>query len=119
MKRAESALRQKAMYDSLTALPNRLLFLERMRHGLETLMRRGAKRLGVLFCDIDSFKQVNDDHGHAVGDEVLVQITARLRQTLRPHDTVTQFGGDEFASWFTGSRTTASSRWWPAGCRER
>ena len=97
LKRVESALRRRAMYDSLTALPNRLLFLERLVHALQSMSRRGASRVGLLFCDVDSFKQVNDTHGHLVGDQVLVGVAARLRQAVRPQDTVARFGGDEFA----------------------
>src|SRR5919109_521876 len=83
-----------ALYDSLTGLPNRALFSDRLAHAIE---RRGrAQATAVYFLDLDRFKRINDSLGHAAGDEVLREIAARVQRMLRPDDTVARFGGDEF-----------------------
>ena len=89
----DAALRQ-ALHDPLTDLGNRQLFTDRLQHALA---RRGSKACAVLYLDLDSFKKINDNHGHAAGDAVLVEVSARLRAAVRPEDTVARFGGDEFA----------------------
>ena len=81
-----------AIHDPLTGLPNRTLFIDRLR----TLMSRRGDRIAVLFLDLDNFKVINDSLGHEAGDQVLVTIGHRLRRMLRPSDTVARFGGDEF-----------------------
>ncbi len=93
-RRLEDELRERALSDELTGLPNRVLFLERTRHALE---RREAHPLVVCFLDLDDFKAVNDAHGHGAGDQLLRNIGARLLDNVRPGDTVARFGGDEFA----------------------
>ncbi|HET7460724.1 MAG TPA: EAL domain-containing protein [Longimicrobium sp.] len=95
-KRVEESLLHQAMHDSLTGLPNRHRFMERLG---ESLFRfnQGAGQCAVLFLDLDRFKVVNDSLGHHVGDELLVAIARRLVENVRACDTVARFGGDEFA----------------------
>jgi diguanylate cyclase (GGDEF)-like protein len=98
-KRAETRLAHQALHDPLTDLPNRALFLDRLRVALDRSRRTGAC-VAVLFLDVDNFKDVNDSLGHATGDRLLAALAARLRTMLRPMDTVARFGGDEFTFLF-------------------
>ena len=91
----EERLAHQSMHDPLTALPNRLLFLDRLALAVARGRRTGA-RVAVLFLDLDRFKNVNDSLGHDAGDELLVSVARRLEGALRPGDTVARFGGDEF-----------------------
>jgi diguanylate cyclase len=94
-KAAEMELSHKAMHDPLTGLPNRTLFLDRLKHAL-LRAKRHHTLLGVMFLDLDSFKPVNDAYGHEIGDRLLVALAGRLEDGLRGSDTAARFGGDEF-----------------------
>ena len=93
---AERQLQHDALHDSLTGLPNRALFMDRVDQVLQRSMRDSALGCAVLFLDIDRFKLVNDSLSHAVGDRLLVSLAARVAGVLRPGDTVARIGGDEF-----------------------
>ena len=84
-----------ATHDFLTGLPNRLLLMDRFRQAL-ALARRKEQMAAVVTMDVDNFKAINDSYGHAAGDQLLIEIAARLTRTLRESDTVTRLGGDEF-----------------------
>jgi diguanylate cyclase (GGDEF)-like protein len=86
---------EQALKDSLTGLPNRRLFQDRVTHALTR--QRNPANMAVLFIDLDGFKDVNDSLGHAAGDQVLTVVAARIRSILRPGDTPARLGGDEFA----------------------
>lgn len=95
-KRAEAQLRQSAYYDAVTGLSNRAMFMERLhQHALEA--QRHGEMVGLLFLDLNRFKQVNDNLGHSVGDVLLRRVAERLAECVRESDTVARIGGDEFA----------------------
>jgi diguanylate cyclase (GGDEF)-like protein len=92
-------LRRQAFHDTLTGLPNRALFMDRLAHAL-TRRERRDESLAVLFLDLDDFKEINDSLGHVAGDELLAAVADRLKLVLRASDTPARFGGDEFAILF-------------------
>jgi diguanylate cyclase (GGDEF)-like protein/PAS domain S-box-containing protein len=94
-RKAEAAVAHAAEHDALTGLPNRALLTDRIEHALERRVD-GPLLLGLFFCDVDEFKNVNDAYGHHVGDEVLRAIAERLSAVVRAEDTVARIGGDEF-----------------------
>ena len=93
--RVENELARKALHDPLTGLANRALFMERLGQALARSERHDGS-VAVLFLDLDRFKVINDSLGHEVGDSVLVHVADLLRGALRPEDTASRFGGDEF-----------------------
>ncbi len=106
---AEEALRYQAMHDSLTGLPNRSLFNERLGWVLAEGSRRYTQ-VALLLIDLDQFKEVNDTLGHLVGDELLRQVAQRLRLLLRESDMIARFGGDEFAVLLTTTADETAAR---------
>jgi diguanylate cyclase (GGDEF)-like protein/PAS domain S-box-containing protein len=97
LKTHQSELDRIAHFDALTGLPNRLLLADRLYQAMNQVTRRGLT-LAVAYLDIDFFKGINDQHGHAVGDELLIAVAHRLKQTLREADTLARMGGDEFVA---------------------
>ncbi|ABM18888.1 diguanylate cyclase domain-containing protein [Marinobacter nauticus] len=91
----EEQIRQLAYYDALTGVPNRRLLEDRLDHAIRHAHRK-EMLLAVMFMDLDRFKEVNDTLGHAVGDDLLLQFTARVKDCLREDDTLARLGGDEF-----------------------
>nr|WP_242513130.1 EAL domain-containing protein [Halochromatium salexigens] len=96
----QQQLEQIAHYDSLTGLPNRVLLVDRLRQAMAQTSRRGG-RMVVAYLDLDGFKAINETHGHAAGDRLLVGVAKRLAHVLRAGDTLARLGGDEFAVVFT------------------
>lgn len=95
LKTVNQRLHHQATHDSLTGLPNRVLLFERVQHAIDAA-HRSTRLFAVYFIDLDDFKGINDTQGHAAGDEVLKQITERLRAAVRKEDIVARLGGDEF-----------------------
>ncbi len=93
----EERIRYLAFHDPLTGLANRVLFSDRTKTGLQRAKREGYP-LALIVLDLDGFKEVNDKHGHAAGDQLLIEIAGRLQGVLRAEDTVARFGGDEFTA---------------------
>jgi diguanylate cyclase (GGDEF)-like protein len=91
----EEGSRSAALHDKLTALPNRVLFGDRLEHGIAQA-KRHRWILAVMFVDLDKFKSINDTYGHQAGDAVLQTVAMRLKHTTRNDDTISRFGGDEF-----------------------
>ncbi len=94
-KHAEKTIHLQANYDSLTGLPNRQLFNDRLDQAIR-ISRRKNKKFAVVFMDIDMFKSINDSLGHSWGDVLLAEVSFRLKRALRSSDTIARFGGDEF-----------------------
>jgi diguanylate cyclase (GGDEF)-like protein len=93
----EERYRHLAYHDTLTGLPNRRLFTDRLEHALRQARREGS-RLALMMIDLDHFKTINDHFGHAAGDRALMTLANTLRMSLRQSDTVARLGGDEFAA---------------------
>jgi diguanylate cyclase (GGDEF)-like protein len=93
--RVEAELRDRALHDPLTGLPNRALLEDRLKSAIAVAQRQFTA-LSVLLLDLDGFKRINDEWGHHAGDLVLVEIASRLRDALRESDTAARLGGDEF-----------------------
>lgn len=98
-KKNEQIIRKMAYYDALTSLPNRVLFYEKVKNGIDFSSENGTKLI-ILFLDMDKFKRVNDTLGHALGDELLKETAKRLQSCMRVNDIVARISGDEFAILF-------------------
>jgi two-component system cell cycle response regulator len=98
---AREEMRYKATHDGLTSLWDRTAILALLRSELNRSLR-GQKPVSVLLCDVDNFKQINDSHGHPVGDEVLQEVSSRLLDSVRLHDAVGRYGGEEFLIMLNG-----------------
>ncbi len=94
-KKSEQRIHRMAYFDTLTGLPNRILFMDRLNKAI-SIADREDKKLAVLFLDLDHFKEINDTLGHDAGDQLLVEISKRLSLNIRTSDTLSRFGGDEF-----------------------
>ena len=97
MKEHQHQLEHIAHYDLLTGMPNRVLLADRLHQAIVQSQRR-QRRIGVVFLDLDGFKNVNDTHGHVVGDSLLITVAQRIKGTLRESDTLARIGGDEFVA---------------------
>src|SRR5262249_51864905 len=95
-KRAEEQIEFHAYHDVLTHLPNRKLFTDRLMQNITRAKRYGRGCVAVMFVDLDHFKSINDTLGHEAGDELLLEMSRRLRDCIREDDTVARLGGDEF-----------------------
>ncbi|MBF0380910.1 MAG: diguanylate cyclase [Magnetococcales bacterium] len=94
-KEAQERIQHQATHDELTDLPNRTLFMDRLRSAISMCERRNTQ-MGLMFVDLDRFKMVNDELGHAAGDQLLKDVSARMLACIRQTDTVARMGGDEF-----------------------
>lgn len=95
LEQSHAALHEEATHDQLTGLANRRLFYDRLQHAIRHAQRYGGK-VGILYVDLDRFKEINDRHGHHVGDAVLTEVAKRLTSSTRDSDSVARLGGDEF-----------------------
>ncbi|QTA89434.1 GGDEF and EAL domains-containing protein [Desulfonema magnum] len=96
LERMEEKVRRYAFFDTLTGLPNRTLLFDRLSHAIERMRRRNDYRYSVLFIDLDRFRIINENLGHALGDKLIRAAADRLSHHLRKLDTVARFGGDKF-----------------------
>jgi len=94
-KATDEKIRHLALYDTMTGLPNRTLFMDRIKQVLANAERYG-RRLAILFMDLNRFKEINDTQGHGVGDQVLIEVARRFQATLRKEETLARLTGDEF-----------------------
>ena len=109
LKQAEERLAYQAFYDTLSGLPNRALFADRLEHLFKRAHRAGSPPFAVLYLDLDRFKGVNDSLGHHAGDQMLLAIAKRLETCMRPGDTVARLGGDEFTVLLEEIRDTSDA----------
>lgn len=107
-RRAEELITRMSLHDGLTGLPNRALYMDRLRQTL-SLAARASERVAVYFIDLDRFKDVNDAYGHEAGDKVLVETARRLTGCVRRSDTVARLGGDEFVALTPGIGSSAQA----------
>ena len=107
-KEHQSQLEHMAHFDALTNLPNRLLLADRLKQGMAQAQRRG-QQLAVAYLDLDGFKVINDRHGHALGDQVLIALAIRMKDCLREGDTLARLGGDEFVAVLIDLENTSDS----------
>lgn len=103
LERSRAALHEEATHDPLTGLANRRMFFDRLQQAIRHAHRYGGK-LGILYVDLDRFKEINDCHGHHVGDAVLTEVARRLSSSIRDSDSVARLGGDEFVVLLDGVR---------------
>ena len=108
LKLHQSQLEHIAHFDALTGLPNRVLLADRLQQAMAQAQRRG-QQLAVAYLDLDGFKAINDLYGHGAGDEVLITLAQRMKQTLREGDTLARLGGDEFVAVLIDLEDTAAS----------
>ncbi|MEY4504819.1 MAG: hypothetical protein RL154_1115 [Pseudomonadota bacterium] len=102
LKASQKRIEQLAYYDTLTGLPNRVLFQERAYLAMALAERKG-ETLAILFIDLDRFKEINDSLGHSAGDELLIEASKRLKASIREVDTISRQGGDEFVALLVGA----------------
>ncbi len=107
LKLHQQQLEKMAYYDVLTGLPNRVLHLDRLQQAM-ALVRRNGHLLAVVYIDLDGFKVINDCHGHAAGDQMLIAVAKHMQQSLREGDTLARIGGDEFAAVLANMENTAA-----------
>ncbi len=107
-RRAEELITRMSLHDGLTGLPNRALYMDRLRQTL-TLAERAGEKAAVYFIDLDRFKEVNDAFGHEAGDKVLIEAAKRLAACVRRSDTVARLGGDEFVALTPGVGDVANA----------
>ena len=109
-KLAEERLQHDATHDALTGLANRSLFMRQLANALRKTQLRPGYEVSVLFIDLDRFKNVNDSLGHLFGDRLLIAISSRLKECLRPNDMVARLGGDEFVILVEGEHESSRGR---------
>ncbi|KAF0844242.1 PAS domain S-box-containing protein/diguanylate cyclase (GGDEF)-like protein [Methylovorus glucosotrophus] len=109
MKRQQESLQHMAYHDTLTQLPNRALFADRLRQALARVSRT-EETIAVCYMDLDGFKPINDTLGHEAGDDLLIKLSERIKESLRSGDTIARMGGDEFALLLCNLRSGAEAR---------